>query len=98
MLKNLSKSSKVGRTEINKRDKFNTYHLRLLFNGKDDELVSHNLRTTRKILSKYLRDNVLSSKQISDQNKILYLSTMKCSGLRCANKKLAVRLQMSMRE
>jgi hypothetical protein len=31
MLKQLSKKSKVGRTEVNKRDKFNTYFLKLLF-------------------------------------------------------------------
>lgn len=95
MLKLLSKDSKVGRTEVNKRDKFNTYHLRALFGGKDPQLVSRNLRTTRAILSRHLRANVLGSRQISDRNKALYLNTMKCSVLRCSNRALAVRLQMA---
>lgn len=95
MLKMLSKNSKVGRTEVNKRDKFNTYHLRALFSSKDAQLIAHNLKTTRVILSRHLRQNVLSSRQISDCNKALYLNTMKCSVLRCSNKALAVRLQIA---
>ena len=95
MLKLLSKNSKVGRTEVNKRDKFNTYHLRALFGGKDAQLLAHNLRTTRALLSTHLRQNVLASRQISDRNKALYLNTMKCSVLRCSNRALAVRLQMA---
>jgi hypothetical protein len=39
MLKLLSKDSKVGRTEVNKRDKFNTYHLRALLGGKDQRII-----------------------------------------------------------
>lgn len=95
MLKMLSKNSKVGRTEVNKRDKFNTYHLRALFSGKDNQIVHHNLKTTRLLLSRHLRQNVMDSRQISDDNKALYLNTMKCSVLRCSNRALAVRLQMA---
>jgi hypothetical protein len=95
MLRLLSKDSKVGRTEINKRDKFNTYHLRALLGGEDSAVIRSNLRTTRRILSRHLRRNVLQSRQISDPNKTLYLDTMKCSALRCLHQSLAVRLQMS---
>jgi hypothetical protein len=95
MLKLLSRDSKVGRTEVNKRDKFNTYHLRVLLGGRDPEITKKNLRTTRRILSRYLRRNVFFSKQITIANKSLYLNTMKCSALRCLHQSLAVRLQMS---
>ena len=65
MLKQLSKKSKVGRTEVNKRDKFNTYFLRLLFETNDQEISQFNLKTTRRILTKNLRSNILNSKQIT---------------------------------
>jgi flagellar motor component MotA len=95
MLKLLSKDSKVGRNEVNKRDKFNTFHLRLLLSGRDAELVRANLRVTRRILARHLRHNVLQSRQITPAHKAIYLNTMKCSALRCLHQGLAVRLQMS---
>jgi hypothetical protein len=50
---------------------------------------------TRKIFTKYARDEVFDSYQIKDENKLLYLNTMKCAALRFANRKLAKRLQIS---
>jgi len=92
MLKTLSKGSKVGNVEINKRDKFNTFHLKMMFDTKDKKIIKHNLKTTKCILNQYLRKNVLFSKQITNKNKIVYLNTLKCSSLRCINKSLVTRL------
>jgi hypothetical protein len=60
----LSRKSRVGRSEVNKRDKFNTFHLKAMVETGDLEEIVHNLRTTRKILNKHLRSNVLESRQI----------------------------------
>lgn len=95
MLKTLSKNSKVGTVEKNKRDKFNTFHLKMMFDTKDKKILKHNLKITNLVLNKLLRKNVLNSKQITGRNKIVYLNTLKCSSLRCINKKLVTRLQMS---
>jgi hypothetical protein len=91
----LSRKSRVGRSEVNKRDKFNTFHLKAMVETGDLEEIAHNLRTTRKILNKHLRSNVLESRQIDSESKLIYMNTLKCCSLRCSNKKLAVRLQIA---
>ena len=35
MMRNLSRKARVGRTEVNKRDKFNTFHLKLMLEVDD---------------------------------------------------------------
>lgn len=75
-------------------DGFNTYHLEALFDTKE-EVSRHNLKTTRKIFTKLLRNEVLDSFQIKGESKLLYLKTLKCSSLRFMNKRLANRLQTS---
>lgn len=95
MLRMLSRNSRLGRTEKNKRDKFNTHHLAQLFNDKSQDVRFFNLLTTRRILCRFLRSNVKDSYQIKESSKLVYLNTLKCTALRCCNSKLAVRLQMT---
>ena len=90
----LRQRSKVGRHEENKRDKFNTHHLRALVSSGDERLDSFNLRAVRRTLNKNLRKNVMESHQITDENKLIYLNTLKCSALRCCSKKLVTRLEI----
>ena len=86
--------SKVDMREKNKRDKFNTHHLRALVNTGNPQLDSFNLRAVRKTLAKHLRRNVMESHQISHENKLIYLNTLKCSVLRACNKSLVARLEI----
>ena len=66
MMRMLSKNSKVGRSEVNKRDKFNTFHLKLLISTPERDLSRYNLNTTREILNRHLRSNVHNSQQITE--------------------------------
>jgi len=75
------------------RDGFNTSHLEDLF--EDKKSSSFNLSITSRILSKQLRKEVFKSCQIKKTCKILYLNSLKSASLRCINRKLAVRLQLS---
>ena len=90
----LRQRSRVGRREENKRDKFNTHHLKALVSSRNPQLDSFNLRAVHKTLNKWLRSNVMESHQISPENKLIYLNTLKCSVLRCCSKKLVTRLEM----
>lgn len=91
----LARKLKGGRGEVNKRDRFNTYHLKEILRTEDSLVNSHNLRITRIILNRHLRKNVLASKQINRESKMTYMNTLKCCSLRCVNTDLAVRLQMA---
>lgn len=80
-------------------DGFNTYHLQSLFDIEQEAISRFNLKTTRKIFTEMLRKEVLESCQIrGNENKSLYLTTLKCSSLRFINRKLANRLQNSENE
>lgn len=95
MMRLLNRKSRKGRNEVNKRDKFNTFHLKAMLESGDFEETAYNLMTTRNILNKHLRHNVLESSQIDDKSKLVYMNTLKTSSLRCSNKHLAVRLQIA---
>ena len=83
-------------TDYKRRDRFNTIHLSQMFKTTDPELQLFNLQTTRKLLGKWMRSEIMKSKQIEGHSKIVYLNSLKCSAIRCANPNLAVRLQMSL--
>lgn len=94
MLKSLDLRSRTGRKEQNKRDRFNTHHLKALVNSGDEELDRFNLKVTHRVLSQHCRYNVMTSHQISTDNKLVYLNTLKCSVLRSMSKSLVSRLEM----
>ena len=65
MINLLSHSKKGEPLELyKKRDRFNTHNLRMLLASQDRRLAKFNLLTTRKLLTKYLRKEVLRSDQI----------------------------------
>lgn len=70
-------------------------HLQALFFNCPQQVSSHNLRILKNLLKKKLRKETLASVQIQDKNKLVYLNTLKSTALRCSNKGLAIRLQLS---
>jgi len=98
MLEYLNEKTKGGNAK-DMIDSFNFEHLKALFLNCSPSTTTKNLRTTQKLLSKYLRKDVFSSRQIKDEeSQLLYLNTLKCSSIRCMNKDLALRLQCAEQE
>jgi len=89
-----SKAKQGAKIEMLK-DMFNFSHLKALLFECSASVCSSNLRVTRRLFSKLMRKEILSSVQIKKENQLLYLNTLKSSGLRFCNKKLALRLQLS---
>ena len=50
--------------------------------------------TTRKLFLRYLRKEVMDSYQIKGENKLVYMTSLKCASLRMMNKQLAPRLEL----
>ena len=84
---------KTKKKKADMMDLFNTYHLNMLLNDCDEEIGSENLKILQEILKKNLRKEVLTSSQLTEENKLMYLNTLKMSQLRTRNKKLALRLR-----
>jgi hypothetical protein len=64
MLKLLDRRKKERKTLKDRKDSFNTMHLKALFNSCSDHASSHNLRVTRKLFNRCMRKEVLDSFQI----------------------------------
>lgn len=95
MMEMLNKKAKKEENPKDFRDRFNVSHLEALFSNCPPEVSSFNLRVAKRLFNKQLRKEILTSYQIKGHNKAIYLNTLKCSGLRFCNKKLALRLQLS---
>jgi len=94
MLNKLKVRSNKKKSLRDYKDGFNTSHFEALFDV-DEQTAKFNLQTTRRLFSTTIRKDVLNSSQISNENKIIYLNSLKCSSMRLMNKTLAVRLQIS---
>ena len=93
----MNKSLIKAAGDHDKRDKFNTYYLKMIIEGGGPPDGKKNLRAISSILNKHIRNDVLfRSPQIrTDDQRLLYLNTLKCSSLRSMSKKLVTRLQIA---
>lgn len=64
MLELLDRRKKEKRNLKDRKDGFNTMHLKALYNSCSDDASRHNLKVTRKLFNKCMRREVLSSFQI----------------------------------
>jgi hypothetical protein len=95
MMEMLEKKKREKKTLKDKKDGFNTSHLKAMFNSCSSEDAAHNLKVSKQIFNKALRKEVFESIQIPEDNQTLYLNTLKCAALRFSNRSLALRLQLS---